>query len=122
MGILPGIIGTIQAAEAIKIITNIGFPLNGRLLIFNALKMSFKELNLKSNPENQNINKLIDYESFCSNEKVKDEVEFDIKSISIKELKLLMILKVSEKIFKIIWKLTLCKNVKHLILYTLILN
>ena len=39
MGILPGIIGTIQAAEAIKIITNIGYPLNGRLLIFNALKM-----------------------------------------------------------------------------------
>ena len=90
MGILPGIIGTIQAAEAIKIITNIGYPLNGRILIFNALKMQFKELTLKSNPENKNIHKLIDYKSFCSEVKVKDEVECDIESISIKELKVLL--------------------------------
>ena len=90
MGILPGIIGTIQAAEAIKIITNIGFPLNGRLLIFNALKMRFKELILKSSPENRNIKKLIDYQSFCSEVKIKNEVDLDIKSISIKELKALL--------------------------------
>ncbi|WP_269603560.1 molybdopterin-synthase adenylyltransferase MoeB [Prochlorococcus marinus] len=90
MGILPGIIGTIQAAEAIKIITNIGYPLNGRLLIFNALKMSFKELTLKSNPENKNIHKLIDYQKFCSDIKVKNEVDYYIKSISIKELKRLL--------------------------------
>jgi len=90
MGILPGIIGTIQATEAIKIITNIGLPLNGRLLIFNALKMSFKELTLNSSPENKNIDKLIDYKSFCSEIKVKNEVDLDIKSISIKELKLLL--------------------------------
>lgn len=90
MGILPGIIGTIQAAEAIKIITNIGYPLNGRILIFNALKMQFKELTLKSNPENKNIHKLIDYKSFCSEISVKDEVECDIESISVKELKVLL--------------------------------
>ena len=90
MGILPGIIGTIQATEAIKIITNIGLPLNGRLLIFNALKMSFKELKLKSNPENRNVNKLIDYKSFCSEIKVKNEVNLDIKSISVTELKVLL--------------------------------
>jgi len=90
MGILPGIIGTIQATEAIKIITNIGCPLDGRLLIFNALKMRFKELTLKSNPENKNIHKLIDYKSFCSEVKVKDEVDCDIKSISVKELKTLL--------------------------------
>ncbi len=90
MGILPGIIGTIQAAEAIKIITNIGYPLNGRILIFNALKMQFKELTLKSNPENKNIHKLIDYKSFCSEVKVKGEVECDIENISIKELKVLL--------------------------------
>ena len=90
MGILPGIIGTIQAAEAIKIITNIGYPLNGRILIFNALKMQFKELTLKSNPESRNIHKLIDYKSFCSEVKVKDKVECDIESISIKELKVLL--------------------------------
>jgi len=90
MGVLPGIIGTIQATEAIKIITNIGYPLNGRVLIFNALKMSFKELTLKSNPKNRNIKKLIDYESFCSEIKVKNEIGFNIKSISVKKLKLLL--------------------------------
>ena len=90
MGILPGIIGTIQAAEAIKIITNIGDPLNGRLLIFNALKMSFKELTLKSNQENKNIKDLIDYERFCSEIKVKGEIDLDIKSISVNKLDVLL--------------------------------
>jgi len=91
MGILPGVIGTIQAAEAIKIITNIGYTLNGRLLIFNALKMNFKELTLRADPKNKNINKLINYERFCSGVKVKGEEDFDILSISIKELKLLLV-------------------------------
>ena len=86
MGILPGIIGTIQAAEAIKVITNIGFPLDGRLLIFNALKMQFKELTLKSKQSNKNITELIDYESFCSNIKIKNDRNFEIKQISAKEL------------------------------------
>ena len=90
MGILPGIIGTIQATEAIKIITNIGHTLNGRLLIFNALNMSFKELKLKSNLENKEIKELIDYESFCSKIKVKNEGDIDIKSISVSELKVLL--------------------------------
>ncbi len=90
MGILPGIIGIIQATEAIKIITNIGDPLDGRLLIFNALKMSFKELKLKSNPTNKNINKLIDYESFCSKIKIKNEIDFNIQSISVEDLKILL--------------------------------
>ena len=90
MGILPGIIGTIQAAETIKILTNIGYPLNGRILIFNALKMSFKELTLKSNPENKKIYKLIDYKSFCSEVTVRNEMDYNIKSISIKELKILL--------------------------------
>ncbi len=90
MGILPGIIGTIQAAEAIKIITNIGYPLNGRLLIFNALQMRFKELTLKSKKENRNINKLIDYQSFCSEVTVKNEVACNIQGISTKELKILL--------------------------------
>ena len=90
MGILPGIIGTIQATEVIKIITNIGYPLNGRLLIFNALEMRFKELTLKSNPENRNIKKLIDYKVFCSEVILKNEVNNNIQSISIKELKILL--------------------------------
>ncbi len=92
MGVLPGIIGTIQATEAIKIITQIGKPLNGRLLIFNALKMSFRELTLKPDPANKTIHKLIDYDKFCSNinSKNKANVSSKIKSISVKDLKLLL--------------------------------
>ena len=88
MGILPGIIGMIQATETIKIITNIGDPLDGRLLIFNALKMKFKELKLESNQEHKNIDKLINYDSFCSNDKAKNQLAS--KSVSAKELKLLL--------------------------------
>ena len=90
MGILPGIIGTIQAAEAIKIITNIGDPLDGRLLIFNALKMQFKELKLISNPEYRQITNLIDYKKFCAEVTVRNEEDCDIQSISTKELKILL--------------------------------
>ncbi len=92
MGILPGIIGIIQATEAIKIITEIGTPLSGRLLTFNALKMSFKELTLKSDPENKKINKLIDYDQYCSEIKSnnKDNINPKIKCISAKDLKSLL--------------------------------
>ncbi|MCM8811564.1 MAG: molybdopterin-synthase adenylyltransferase MoeB [Candidatus Omnitrophica bacterium] len=71
LGILPGIIGTIQATEGIKLILGNGEPLIGRLLLFNALKMRFRELKLKKNPDcplcgpNPSIRKLIDYEEFC---------------------------------------------------------
>ena len=90
MGILPGIIGTIQATETIKVITKIGKPLNGRLLIFNALKMSFKELTLRTNPENKKIYKLMDYDEYCSSIESKNKVNSKTKSISIKDLKLLL--------------------------------
>ena len=65
LGILPGIIGTIQATETIKIITNIGSTLNERLLLFNALEMSFRELKLKKNSNIADVKSLINYEFFC---------------------------------------------------------
>ena len=71
LGILPGIIGTIQATETIKLILGNGEPLIGRLLLFNALKMRFRELKLRKNPacpacgSKPTITKLIDYEEFC---------------------------------------------------------
>ncbi len=71
LGILPGIIGVIQATEAIKLIIGEGEPLIGRLLLFDALKMKFRELKLRRNPEcplcgeNPTIKELIDYEAFC---------------------------------------------------------
>ncbi|HKX27837.1 MAG TPA: molybdopterin-synthase adenylyltransferase MoeB [Blastocatellia bacterium] len=71
LGILPGIIGVIQATEAIKLIIGQGEPLIGRLLLFDALKMKFKELKLRRNPEcplcgdQPTIKELIDYDQFC---------------------------------------------------------
>ncbi|PKN94164.1 MAG: molybdenum cofactor biosynthesis protein MoeB [Chloroflexi bacterium HGW-Chloroflexi-6] len=71
LGILPGTIGTIQATEALKLILGIGDSLIGRLLLYNALDMSFDFVNLKKNPKcrvcgpNADITELIDYEEFC---------------------------------------------------------
>ncbi len=71
LGVLPGIVGAIQGIEAIKLILGAGDPLVGRLLLFDALAMRFRELKLKKNPDcpmcgtNRTITKLIDYEEFC---------------------------------------------------------
>ncbi|MBW4662073.1 MAG: molybdopterin-synthase adenylyltransferase MoeB [Drouetiella hepatica Uher 2000/2452] len=65
LGILPGIIGVIQATETVKIILGAGETLSGRLLLYNALNMSFRELKLRPNPVRPVIDKLIDYEEFC---------------------------------------------------------
>ncbi len=71
LGVLPGIIGSIQATEAIKILAGIGTSLSGRLLLFDALQMRFQELKLQKKPScpmcgpSATIRELIDYESFC---------------------------------------------------------
>jgi molybdopterin/thiamine biosynthesis adenylyltransferase/rhodanese-related sulfurtransferase len=71
LGVLPGMIGVIQATEAIKLILGVGEPLIGRFLIYDALRMRFRELKLKKDPEcpvcgtHPTVTKLIDYEQFC---------------------------------------------------------
>jgi molybdopterin/thiamine biosynthesis adenylyltransferase/rhodanese-related sulfurtransferase/molybdopterin converting factor small subunit len=71
LGVLPGIVGALQANETIKLIIGRGEPLKGRLLLFDALKMSFRELKLRKNPDcpvcgaHPTVTKLIDYEEFC---------------------------------------------------------
>ena len=71
LGVLPGTIGTIQATEALKVLLGIGEPLIGRLLLYNALDMTFDFVKLKKNPNcrvcgpNADIKELIDYEEFC---------------------------------------------------------
>jgi len=71
LGVLPGIIGSIQANETIKLILGAGEPLINRLLLFDAWKMRFRELKLHKNPQcpicgdNKTIRQLIDYEVFC---------------------------------------------------------
>jgi adenylyltransferase/sulfurtransferase len=71
LGVLPGVIGTIQATEVIKLITGIGTPLIGRLLLYDALHMNFREMKLRRNPEcpvcgeHPTVTELIDYDAFC---------------------------------------------------------
>jgi adenylyltransferase/sulfurtransferase len=71
LGVLPGTIGTLQATEALKVLLGIGEPMIGRLLLYNALDMSFDFVNLKKNPKcrvcgaDADIKELIDYEEFC---------------------------------------------------------
>ena len=71
LGILPGTIGLIQATETVKLILGIGEPLVGRLLLYDALAMRFRELKLRRNPEcpvcgdHPTIHELIDYQQFC---------------------------------------------------------
>jgi adenylyltransferase/sulfurtransferase len=71
LGVLPGLIGTIQAIETIKLILGIGKPLVGRLLLYDALKLRFREVQLRRDPacplcgEHPTIHGLIDYEQFC---------------------------------------------------------
>jgi len=83
MGVLPGIIGTIQAAEAIKLIVGGAKPLIGRLLLFDAWRMTFRELKLEKNPDcpvcgkNPTIHELIDYEQFCGLKKNQESKPID---------------------------------------------
>ncbi len=65
LGILPGLIGVIQATETIKILLGQGTTLSGRLLLYDSLKMTFRELKLRKNPNTPPITGLIDYEQFC---------------------------------------------------------
>ena len=96
LGILPGLIGVIQATEAIKLILGIGEPLIGRLLLVDALKMRFRELKLRKNPEcpvcgtHPTVTQLIDYQQFCGLESESDvqrAVKNGIPQLSVKELK-----------------------------------
>ncbi len=94
VGVLPGVIGAIQATEAIKLIIGQGEPLIGRLLLYDALSMRFRELKLRKNPtcpvcgENPTIRELIDYEAFCGVPIYEHEVrtEFDITPQELKAM------------------------------------
>jgi adenylyltransferase/sulfurtransferase len=93
LGILPGTIGLIQATEAVKLILGIGEPLVGRLMLYDALGMRFRELKLRRNPEcpvcgdHPTITKLIDYQEFCGIPQAKAEPavsEGDIDPVEVK--------------------------------------
>ena len=91
LGILPGVVGTIQATEALKILLGVGEPLVGRLLLYDALAMSFEELKLRRDPkcplcgENPTIKELQDYVAFCGTG--RGEGEEAVEEITARELK-----------------------------------
>ena len=93
LGILPGLVGLVQATEVIKLILEKGTTLVGRLLLFDALGMKFRELKLKKDPqcpvcgENATIKALIDYEEFCGIGSEVEESPTGIDEVTAKELK-----------------------------------
>lgn len=93
LGVLPGIMGCIQALETIKLILGKGEPLIGRLLLFDALGMKFRELKLRKNPDcpvcgkNPTIKELIDYEQFCGIRGEEHMPEVSVPEITPVELK-----------------------------------
>jgi sulfur-carrier protein adenylyltransferase/sulfurtransferase len=96
LGILPGLVGLIQATEAIKLILGSGDPLIGRLLLVDALGMKFRELKLRKNPDcvvcgtHPTVTKLIDYEEFCGlrgQEKPVTTPPAGVPEITVEELK-----------------------------------
>ncbi|GAP99416.1 molybdopterin-synthase adenylyltransferase MoeB [Leptolyngbya sp. NIES-2104] len=93
LGVLCGIIGTIQATEAVKIILGQGNTLSGRLLLYNALEMKFRELKLRPNPVRPVIEKLVDYEEFCGIPQAKaaeEQEKANMQEMTVQELKALI--------------------------------
>jgi adenylyltransferase/sulfurtransferase len=84
LGVLPGIIGSLQALEAVKLVTRVGNALVGRLLLFDGLKLQFREITLSKDPDcavcgpQPSVTRLIDYEVFCgtgSGEGMREAIE-----------------------------------------------
>ena len=95
LGVLPGMVGMIQATETIKLILGSGDPLIGRLLLVDALGMRFRELKLRKNPDcvicgnNPTVTKLVDYEAFCGIVPEAASAGTGVPEISVEELKAL---------------------------------
>ncbi len=93
LGILPGLVGVMQATEVIKLILGVGDPLIGRLLLIDALGMKFRELKLRKNPEcpacgkHRTVTKLIDYNEFCGIRGEEKPAERANSDMTVEELK-----------------------------------
>ncbi len=92
LGVLPGIIGSIQASEVIKVLTDVGNPLSGRFFIFDALSFETRTLKVEKDEENPLTGKnptqteLIDYEAFCGISREPEPDEKEVPEISVQEL------------------------------------
>lgn len=82
LGVLPGIIGSMQALEAIKVITNIGEPLSGKLLVLDTLSMQSRIIRIPKMPDTPKITQLIDYETFCGLKSASDITYEELKTLA----------------------------------------
>jgi len=93
LGVLPGIVGTLQATEVVKYLLGIGDPLVGRLLLFDALEMTFRIMNVRRNPDcpvcgdHPTLTELIDYEAFCGIPQTTQNGTDDVPEMTVVELK-----------------------------------
>ena len=94
LGILPGVVGTIQATEAVKLIIGVGEPLINRFMIYDALRMKFRELKLRKDPdcpvcgETPTVTELIDYEQFCGiTGAATEDVSSEVLDTTVEDLK-----------------------------------
>jgi adenylyltransferase/sulfurtransferase len=93
LGVLPGLLGPIQATEVLKLVLGAGNPLVGRLLLVDALAMTFREVRLRRNPEcavcgpNPTVTTLIDYEGFCGVPRTGEGILPEVPSMTVEELK-----------------------------------
>jgi adenylyltransferase/sulfurtransferase len=93
LGVLPGIVGSLQALETLKLILDTGDAMIGRLLLFDALTMKFRELKLRKDPNcpvcgpNPTVTHLIDYEEFCGIPQAEAEEKAEVPEIGPRELK-----------------------------------
>ncbi|MEM6723871.1 MAG: molybdopterin-synthase adenylyltransferase MoeB, partial [Bacteroidota bacterium] len=89
IGVLPGIIGSLQANEVIKVVTDVGEPLAGRLFIFDALQFETRTLKIAKNPAVDKPTELIDYKQFCGivPASEQEEAEGSVKEVSVEDLK-----------------------------------
>ena len=85
IGVLPGIIGTLQANEVIKVITGMGEPLSGRLFLFDALSFETRTVKLAKDKDPKPITQLIDYEDFCGLNQNNGK-KYDVKEVTVEEL------------------------------------
>jgi molybdopterin/thiamine biosynthesis adenylyltransferase/rhodanese-related sulfurtransferase len=98
LGVLPGTIGTMQATEGIKLITGVGEPMIGRMLLYDAAEMTFTTIKVRKNPNCPVCSipaeqvELIDYEQFCGipQAKAREEEEADVPHVEAKELKAML--------------------------------
>ncbi len=85
IGVLPGIVGSLQANEVIKVISGVGEPLDGRLFLIDAFSFETRTLKLQKNPEQVVIEELIDYEEFCGlnlNEELEEVKEITVQALA----------------------------------------